>query len=164
MSGVEGASGAERATLCEFLDYQREALIGRIQGLTDEQSRMTPTASSLSLLSLIKHSAIWERRWFQVVAAGRSFPGEWPAVPDGESATFLLSEDDTVETVVADYREQIVAANEILGSFDLDAPCARSDILNQNLRWVTVHLIEETAHHAGHADIIRETIDGTRGL
>jgi hypothetical protein len=159
-------SGSERATLVEFLDYQREALIGSVEGLTDEQSRMTPTASSLSLLSLIKHSAIWERRWFQIIVAGRSFPGEWPAVPDAKSkrvdSTFRLADEDTIATVVADYREQIVASNDILGSFDLDAPCARSDKVNENLRWVAVHMIEETARHAGHADIIRETIDGTR--
>jgi Protein of unknown function (DUF664) len=167
MSGSEGSSRTERAVLCEFLDYQRDALIGTLQGLTDEQSRMTPTASSLSLLSLIKHSAIWERRWFQIIVAGRRFPGEWPAVPDVESGevdpTFRLTNEDTIETVVADYREQMAASNEILRSFDLDAPCARSDKINENLRWVVVHMIEETARHAGHADIIRETIDGTRG-
>ncbi len=166
MSGFDGSSGTERATLCEFLDYQREALISRVQGLTDEQSRMTPTASSLSLLGLIKHSAIWERRWFQIIVAGRNFPGEWPAVPDVEAEkvdpTFRLTDEDTIETVVAVYRAQIVASNEILGSLDLDAPCARSDKVKENLRWVALHMIEETARHAGHADIIRETIDGTR--
>ena len=159
-------SGSERSTLVEFLDYQREALIGSVEGLTDQQSRMTPTASSLSLLSLIKHSAIWERRWFQIIVAGRSFPSEWPAVPDADpketDPTFRLTDGDTIATVVADYREQIVASNDILGSFDLDALCARSDKVNESMRWVAVHMIEETARHAGHADIIRETIDGTR--
>jgi Protein of unknown function (DUF664) len=167
MSGSEFSSGTERATLCEFLDYQREALIGRLQSLTAEQARMTPTASALSLLSLIKHSAIWERRWFQVIIAGRSFAGEWPEVPDVESdeldPTFRLTDEDTIVTVVDDYRDQIVASNEILGSFDLDARCVRSDKVDENVRWVAVHMIEETARHAGHADIIREAIDGTRG-
>ncbi len=167
MSGSEGSSATERATLCEFLDYQREALIGKLQSLTEEQTRMTPTASALSLLSLIKHSAIWERRWFQIIVAGRSYPGEWPEVPDIESgeldATFRLTDEDTIETVVDDYRKKIVASNEILGSIDLDARCVRSDKVDQSVRWVAVHMIEETARHAGHADIIRETIDGTRG-
>ena len=127
---------------------------------------MTPTASALSLLSLIKHSAIWERRWFQIVVAGRTFPGEWPEVPDEPSEidqTFLLTDADTIETVVDDYREQIAASNEILDSFDLDARCVRSDKVDENVRWVAVHMVEETARHAGHADIIRETIDGARG-
>lgn len=167
MSESDRLPEAERATLLEFLDYQREALIGKLENLTAEQARLTPTASSLSLLSLIKHSATWERRWFQIIVAGRSFPGEWPEVPDeesgGEDPTFRLSDEDTIETVVADYREQSAASNEILTSFDLDALCARADKIEESLRWVAVHLIEETARHAGHADIIRETIDGTRG-
>ena len=143
---------------------QREALIGKLQGLSDEEARMTATASSLSLLSLIKHSAIWERRWFQIIVAGRCFPDEWPEVRSQEvDSTFLLTEADTVETVVAEYREQIAASQEILDGFDLDAPCAFPEMANQNLRWVALHMIEETARHAGHADIIRETIDGSRG-
>jgi Protein of unknown function (DUF664) len=155
----------ERAGLCEFLDLQREALIDKVQGLSDEDARRAPTASSLSLLSLIKHSAIWERRWFQIVVAGRRFPGEWPeASPQGEDETFRVTDGDSIESVVTDYREQIAASREILATFDLDALCARQDLAQQNVRWVAIHMIEETARHAGHADIVRETIDGSRGL
>jgi hypothetical protein len=154
----------ERAGLCEFLDVEREALLDKLQGLSEEDARRAPTASSLSLLSLVKHSAIWERRWFQVIVAGRRFPGEWPeAPPPGEDETFRLTDEDTIESVVADYQEQIAASREIVGSLDLDALCARPDLAPQNVRWVALHMIEETARHAGHADIIRETIDGTRG-
>jgi Protein of unknown function (DUF664) len=70
----------ERAGLCEFLDMQRQALIEKLQGISDEDARRAPTVSSLSLLSLVKHSAVWERRWFQGAVAGRSFAGEWPQV------------------------------------------------------------------------------------
>jgi hypothetical protein len=154
----------ERAGLCEFLDMQREALIAKVRGLSEEDARRTATVSSLSPLSLIKHAAIWERRWFQVIAAGRVFPGEWPEVePEEVDPTFRLSDDDTVETVVAYYREQIAASQEIVGSRDLDSPCVWPEMAHENLRWVTLHMIEETARHAGHADIIRETIDGRRG-
>jgi Protein of unknown function (DUF664) len=152
----------ERAALCEFLDLQREALIAKLQGVSDEDARRAPTVSSLSLLGLVKHSAIWERRWFQVVVAGRSFAGEWPEVLPQDDNAFRLTDDDTVETVLAHYREQIAASQEILRAFDLDAPCALRELAG-NLRWVAVHMIEETARHAGHADIIRETIDGHRG-
>ncbi|MDQ3310872.1 MAG: DinB family protein [Actinomycetota bacterium] len=163
MSAAKASPETERAGLFEFLGYKRQALTAKLQGLSEEQARMTPTASSLSLLSLVKHSAIWERRWFQVIVAGRSFPGEWPEVrSEEEDSTFRLTDEDTVETVVADYREQIAASNEILGTFDLEAPCAWPEMAEQNLRWVALHMIEETAHHAGHADIIRETIDGSR--
>ncbi len=71
---------AERSAVAEFLGYQRDSLIGKLDGLSEEQARLTPTASSLSLLGLVKHSSIWERRWFQVIVAGRTFPGEWPEV------------------------------------------------------------------------------------
>jgi hypothetical protein len=151
----------ERAGLCEFLDLQREALIEKLRGVSDEDARRAPTVSSLSLLSLVKHSAIWERRWFQVVVAGRSFAGEWPEVQPQDENAFRLRDDDTVETVVAYYREQIAASQEVLRTVDLDAPCAWAEMAG-NLRWVAVHMIEETARHAGHADIIRETIDGSR--
>ena len=151
----------ERAGLCEFLDMQRDALIGKLHGVCDEDAGQAPTASSLSLLSLVKHSAIWERRWFQVVVAGRSFPEGWPQVQPQDENAFRLTGDDTVETVVEFYREQIAASQEILRTVDLDAPCAWPEIAG-NLRWVALHMIEETARHAGHADIIRETIDGSR--
>jgi uncharacterized damage-inducible protein DinB len=161
---TDASPATERAVLSEFLDYQRGALIDKLDGLSDEQARMTATVSSLSLLSLVKHSAIWERRWFQIVVAGRRFEGEWPdAPPEDEEATFALTDQDTIGTVVADYREQIAASREILASLDLDKPCPWPETGDQNLRWVALHMIEETARHAGHADIIRETIDGRRG-
>ncbi len=160
MSPATGSSDAERACLIEFLDDQREALIDKTQGLSDAQARLAPTVSSLCLLSVLRHSAIWERRWFQMIAAGRTVAGEWPEVRWEEpDATFRLGDDDTVETVVAAYREQIAASNEILRTLDLDAPCAWPEMAEQTLRWVALHMIEETARHAGHADIIRETID-----
>lgn len=151
----------ERAALCEFLDMQREALIEKLQGVSNEEARRAPTVSSLSLLSLVKHSAIWERRWFQIVVAGRSFAGEWPEVQPKDENGFRITDDDTIETVVMYYREQIAASQEILRTVDLDVPCARQEMAG-NLRWVAVHMIEETARHAGHADIIRETIDSSR--
>jgi hypothetical protein len=131
---------------------QREALIEKLRGVSNEDARRAATVSSLSLLSLVKHSAIWERRWFQVIVAGRSFLGEWPEVHPQDENAFRLTDDDTVETVVAYYREQIAASQEIVGSFDLDAPCAWPEMAHENLRWVALHMIEETARHAGHAD------------
>ena len=151
----------ERASLSEFLDLQRQALIEKLRGVSDEDARRAPTVSSLSLLSLVKHSAIWERRWFQIVVAGRSFAGEWPEVDPQDENAFRLDDDDTLETVVEYYRKQIAASKEIVRTVDLDAPCAWPGLAG-NLRWVAVHMIEETARHAGHADIIRETIDSSR--
>jgi uncharacterized damage-inducible protein DinB len=164
MSTNPFSTATERDALCSFLDQARDALIRKVDGLSDKDARRAATVSSLSLLSLLKHSAIWERRWFQIIFAGRSFPDEWPAVNEDEDATFALSDEDTVESVLAYYREQIAVSREITASVDLDARCARTDLVDQNLRWVAMHLIQETARHAGHADIIREAIDGSRGL
>ena len=160
-AGARPAS--ERAGLSEILDAQREALVGKLDGLDEQEARSRPTASALSLLSIVKHSSVWERRWFQAVAAGRIVADEWPEVlTEHQDATFRLTDEDTIDTVVADYRSQIAASRQILATLDLDAPCAWPAMAHQNLRWVALHMIEETARHAGHADIIRETIDASR--
>jgi uncharacterized damage-inducible protein DinB len=158
-------ASSEREALDGFLDAQREGLIRKIAGLDDETARKAPTASSLSLLGLVKHSAIWERRWFQVIMGGREFPDEWPAVrAEVKDADLAVDENDTVDHWVAYYREQIALSRAVAASMDLDRPCARPDLIECNVRYVLFHMIEETARHAGHADIIRETLDGTRGM
>src|SRR5579875_2891160 len=158
------APADERDALCTFLDRERSALLRKIHGVSEADARRAPTASSLSLLSLLKHSATWERRWFQVIFAGREFPDEWPAVEEEDDADFVLTEQDTVESLTAYFNEQADAAREICASYDLGQRCAWPKLAEYNLRWVMLHMIEETARHAGHADIIRETLDGTRGL
>jgi len=155
----------ERTALCWFLDQQREALVRKIDGLSEADARSAPTASSLSLLGLIKHSALWERRWFQVIFAGRRFPGEWPepGLPETDVEDFRVDERDTIEHWVAYYRGQIEASRQICETFPLDQKCDFEEVAERDLRFVILHMIEETARHAGHADIIRETIDGVTG-
>ena len=155
----------ERQALEDFLDSQREAIIRKIEGLDDATARMAPTASVLSLLGIVKHCGLWERRWLQVVVAGRRFPGEWPEGDyTGMAEDFMVDEHDTVAQWVAYYREQIEQSRAIAASMDLDTPVAWTDLIDGNLRYVLFHLIEETARHAGHADIIRETLDGSVGM
>ena len=168
MPAQDFASTTEREAVCGFLDLQRTALIRKVTGVSDADARRAPTASSLSLLGLVKHSALWERRWFQIIVAGRVFPGEWPAnempaeeVGDGD---FQVGEHDTVAHWVAYYQEQAAISRQITADLDLDTPCRWAPLAHRNLRWVLLHLIEETARHAGHADIIRETLDGSRGI
>ena len=163
MSG-DHRPGSEREALADFLDHQRSALVSKVQGVSEADARRVPTSSSLSLLALLKHSAIWEERWFQGVFAGRPLPDGWPEresdVPD---ADFAVGVQDTVEQWTARYRAATEVSRGIAAAKDLDAACARTDVVDGNLRWVLLHLIEETARHAGHADIIRETLDGSRG-
>jgi uncharacterized damage-inducible protein DinB len=155
---------SERDALNGFLDLQREALIRKLEGLSDADARQAVTVSSLSLLALVKHSAIWEQRWFQVILAGRADPGGWPEVRDHTDPDLRVGDDDTVAHWVARYREAIAESRAVVAGRDLHAPCARADISDRNTRWVLLHMIEETARHAGHADIIRETLDGSRGM
>jgi uncharacterized protein DUF664 len=157
------STATERDALQSYLDHMREALVGKVGGLSEQDARRASTVSSLSLLAILKHSAVWERRWFQVVFAGRPAADGWPAVRGEPDGTFALGDEDTVNSVLAEYRAQIAASRDILAAGDLDARCARSDLVDKNLRWVAMHMIQETARHAGHADIIREAIDGSRG-
>jgi len=156
---------SERYALAAFLDVQRSALVRRAEGLSEVDARRVPTASALSLLSLLKHSAIWEERWFQGVVAGQPLADRWPEqesdIPD---ADFLLGDGDTVDQWLTRYRDASELSRGIVASRELNMACARADVLDCNVRWVILHLIEETARHAGHADIIREALDDSRGM
>jgi hypothetical protein len=155
----------ERDALASFLDRQRAALVRKVRGVSDADARRAPTASSLSLLGLLKHSAVWEDRWFQGIVAGRPLPDGWPEhkspIPDED---FLVGDQDTVEQWVARYEEAAETSRQIAADMELGESCARTDVIDCNLRCVLLHMIEETARHAGHADLIRETLDGSRGM
>jgi hypothetical protein len=162
---AEFSTSSEREALDGFLDQQRDALIRKIRGVSEADARRTPTASTLSLLGLLKHSTVWEQRWFQGVVAGRPLDDGWP---QGESKVadedFRVDDGETVEQWIDRYEAAAEMSRHIAAAMELEDPCARTDIIDCNLRWVLLHLIEETARHAGHADIIRETLDGTRGM
>ncbi|GAA2135171.1 DinB family protein [Kitasatospora kazusensis] len=165
MTTVQVPTTTEREALAGFLLKQQEALIGKVAGVCEEDARKAPTASSLSLLGLLKHAALWERRWFHLVLTGRLVPGEWPADESGDGEEdFELGDEDTVEGWTARFRENAAVSREIVAAMDLDTPCGWPRLAHRNLRWVLLHMIEEYARHAGHADIIRETLDGTRGV
>ena len=105
----------------------------------------------------MKHVAYVEQRWFQLEVARRDIPGLWPPPDDRE---LRVEPGDTIESIRAFYEEIIAENREIWAAVDeLDSLSG----FNLNRRWVLLHLIEELARHAGHADIIREAIDGTTG-
>jgi uncharacterized damage-inducible protein DinB len=157
---LDFSTATEREALCGFLDQQRDALMRKVRGVSDADARKAPTASSLSLLSLIKHSTLWEGRWFQVIVAGRNFQN-WP---ESQADDLAVGDEDTLEHWLARYADEAAVSRQITHDKGLDDRCARHDLVDQNLRWVLLHMIEETARHAGHADIIRETLDGSRGM
>lgn len=154
-----GVDSDEKSTLLAFLDYLREAVVAKAQGLDSDGGRRPGVPSGTSLLGLIKHLTAAEVYWFSW-----AYDGADVAVP---SFRMELVEADGEETVVGAYRDAIKRSNEIIeGCGDLGQPCTRvtgKDSAARSMRWVLVHMIEETARHAGHADILREQADGSIG-
>jgi len=148
----------ELTGLHTFIDAQRSALLRKLAGLTDEQATTHSTVSSFTLLTLVKHAAFVERRWFQLEIARRDVPGLWPPADDRE---MQIEAGDTVTSIRALYEETIAENQAILDDVtDLESVSPATGL---NRRWVLLHLIEELARHAGQADIIRESIDGATG-
>jgi Protein of unknown function (DUF664) len=157
----------ERDGLLAYLAQQRDGLRFAVHGLTDEQAASTPTASALSIGGLIKHTARTERYWIVQILAQRPLPELQD--PDSYESGFRMAPGETVADVlalqaaVAKETEAIVAEIPDLGQpvpVPKGVPWFPQDVDNWSARWVLLHVIEETARHAGHADIIREALDG----
>ena len=151
-----------------FLDHQREAVRYACFGLSDEQARATPAASPLSLGGLVKHLAWGEQTWLARIE-GRPVPGDAdPAAAIADyMGTFTLTADETLAGVLADYEaaaaqtDQGARAEPDLGrKVPLPPAPWAPDPDRCTVRWVLLHLVEETARHAGHADLLREALDG----
>jgi len=164
--------GTERESLREFLAYHQSAYFAVAYGLTDEQARSTPSVSSLSIGGLIKHATDVQRSWMERVVSA-------PDVPPKDERPFeevvaeyqdqhVMREDETLEQLLAALKAQNAETLRIFDEADLDtplpvprdAPWFPPDIDFWSVRWVAFHLLNELARHAGHADIIRESIDG----
>jgi hypothetical protein len=147
-------AGDERETLRAALQYVRESFARKLGGIDDEAARWSPVGSGTSLLWLTRHLAYAESVWVLGRFAGR--PDDVPPndVPEG----------DTLPAAVEAYRATWQAVDEVVTSASLDDGC-RADGQQPpvNLRWILVHLVEEIARHAGHADLIRELRDGSTG-
>ncbi|MFI6157054.1 DinB family protein [Kitasatospora sp. NPDC051170] len=152
----------EATTLLGFLGYLREAVIGKLDGLSEEDARRPGVASGTSLLWLVRHLTVVELNWFEWAYAGL---GERP-----EESDELPLDGWTVVSAIAAYRDAAARADAVAAGAlapGLDRPGVRSlrpdDAEGPSMRWVLVHLIEETGRHAGHADILREQLDGSVG-
>jgi hypothetical protein len=161
-------SGPELQQLGAFLDYQRATMLWKAEGLDAEQLRRTHPPSSLTLAGLLNHLALVEDSWFRDRFAGlpedELWAGvDWKADPDFEFRTGGDLDPDEVRRRYRDACERsraVVAGAESLDQLSVGA--SRSGE-HWDLRWVLIHMIEETARHAGHADLIRESIDGEVG-
>jgi hypothetical protein len=145
----------EREALLAFLDYQRRCVVRKVEDLTEEQARWRPDGALISLLGIANHLAHVEWRWCEGAIKGAD-----TGRSDGE---FTPGDDVTVAEVLRLYRERAAATDAaIRGVPALTQRAHRGE--DMDVRWVALHLIEETARHAGHADATRELLDGTTGL
>ncbi|MET8009029.1 DinB family protein [Streptomyces sp. NPDC005271] len=153
----------ERTSLEEWLDFHRATLAVKCEGLDDKQLReASAPPSELTLLGLVRHMAEVERAWFRRVLAQEDVPPIWYSDedPDGD---FHVTDGDTMESSYALWRAEIAKAKEAAAGRSLDDIVTRPGRGDYNLRWIYLHMIEEYARHNGHADLIRERIDGVTG-
>ncbi|MEV0403598.1 DinB family protein [Actinoallomurus sp. NPDC050550] len=159
------AVGAERTMLADVLTAQRATLELKCAGLNAELARRSVEPSTLSLLGLVRHLADVERRWFRAVLAGQDAPARFSSAEDPDGDFDGITPDPEV---IADawqaWREEVAFADTYVSEaphLDVEGHDAwRGPV---SLRWVLIHMIEEYARHNGHADLLRERIDGARG-
>ena len=160
--------GSELSLLAEYLDYQRETVLSKTDGLTKEQLAQGHPPSELTLAGLLYHLSLVEEDWMEVRFAG--LPGrepwasvDWDADPNWE---FRNASDLDPKQLRSRYGEACERSRQVVSSAagpDQLSAIALRDGRQFSLRWVLLHLIEETARHAGHADFLREAIDGDVG-
>lgn len=144
----------EKATLLGFLDYLRSAVVGKAAGVPEPQGRTPGVDSGTSVLGLVKHLTVVERFYF----LGEN-PADW-------AAGMRPAPDESAEQLIAGYREAVEQANRVIEAchdLTLPIPHPPRPASVPTMRWVLVHMIEETGRHAGHLDILREQIDGSVG-
>jgi len=151
----------ERDTLAGFLDLQRGVMLRKVADLDDASLRRSMTPSGLTLLGMLKHLAYVERWWFRAVFAGEDVRFPW--TDDDPDADWRADPAESVDSIAALYREECARAREIVAAASFDDACTTPKGDSITLRWIVAHMIEETARHLGHADIMREAIDGATG-
>ncbi|THA72023.1 DinB family protein [Streptomyces sp. A0642] len=165
----------ERADLLEMLTKHRQFLRFTTRDLTDEQAGLRPTASELCLGGLIKHVTSAERNWADFIVEGPSSMPDFTAMTEADWAQradeFRMLPGETLAGVLADYAEVARGTDELIATLpDLNAtqPLPKAPWFEGDVHWsarrVLMHIMTETAQHAGHADIIRESIDGAKSM
>jgi hypothetical protein len=169
LAPLSSVTSGELDTLTQFLDYFRSVLLRKSDGLDETQARARVGASRLDLLGLTRHMAGVEQWWFSQAFAGSDEASRWHD-PDDPDSDFHHGPHDTLDQARAALLEEIdrslrvVAAADSLDqltAIDVGPPDNPDRYGRRSLRWVMVHMIEEYARHCGHADLLREAIDGT---
>jgi len=157
------STGSERDVLEAFLDFHRQVLVRKVSGIAEQEARRRRVPSSTTLAGLVRHMTGVERGWFQRVLAGRAAEDIGPNVGGGADS-WELAGTETVESLVAEYQRTCDESRRTAARFALDDAVPHRRLGQVSLRWIYVHMIEETARHVGHADILREQTDGATGV
>ena len=162
----------ERSALREYLSYHQSAFFAVAYGLTDEQARLTPTVSALSVGGLVKHVTGMQRTWMSRVAAAPDAPPKDPRSFDEIAKDFadqhVMRADETLDGLLSAFQAENTASLQLVDTVDLDSkvpvpqdiPWFPKGLKAWSVRWAILHVINELTRHSGHADIIRESIDG----
>lgn len=154
----------EFTMLRAFLDFHRDALLRNIGGVSDEDLRRPMVQSGTSLLGLVKHLACVEVGWFAKTFAGRDVAYPFGLTEeDDPDADLRVGPGEITDEIVAAYKDACETSRAIVESASLEDLAQSKDRGDISLRWIMLHMIEETARHNGHADILREQIDGVTG-
>ncbi|SNR38481.1 Protein of unknown function [Haloechinothrix alba] len=159
------ATADERTTLETFLDYYRDAVTRKVHGVSGEDARRSLVPSATTLAGLLNHLCWVEFSWFEVVLA-QTPRSELPRPPwskDDPDADFRVGPEESVADLIERYQRQCTRSREIAARYELSHTVPNRRLGEVSLRWIYIHMLEETARHAGHADILREQIDGTTG-
>jgi uncharacterized damage-inducible protein DinB len=156
-------NGDERSTLLAFLEWQRRTLARKCAGLELDQLRIRSVEpSTLSLLGLVRHMADVERGWFRRTLAGEDIEYRY-STDDDIDGEFDNVDAADVSEALASWDEERARADDIVSRRALDATGHRRDGTEVSMRWILNHMIEEYSRHNGHADLLRQRIDGATG-
>jgi hypothetical protein len=156
------AVAPERETLEGFLEYHRKVISGKLRGLSEEDARRRLVPSLTTMLGLVSHATAVERNWFQHHLGGKPRE-EITGNARGDAPSWDVGSDKTIGGVIAEFESACAVSRQIAAGFALDQIVPHDQLGQVSLRWIYVHIIREHARHIGHADIIREQIDGVTG-
>lgn len=156
---VPPAGGTERETLLGYLSRQRELVSWKLDGLSDEAARSVATSTGLTIHGLVRHLENVERWWLRDVLLGeQGLAYDW--TDDDEDGDLHVADDVRLLDLLESYRAETVRCDRAIADLDLDAVSARRD---RSLRWIVLHLVEETSRHLGHLDLLCELAGGRLG-
>lgn len=161
---VTTAVADERQTLEAFLEFYRDVVVRKLDGLSQDDARRRLVGSHTTLAGLVKHMRVIEMNWFQRILAQT----DEDALPikvawDDPDSTFTLDINDTTNNLIAAYQQQCQLSRQIAQRYQLTDKAPHPELGEVSLRWIYIHMIDETARHVGHADILREQTDGNTG-